>query len=196
MEPRLLPGLAVGFLRSSHKKPVITCAKSRTIAYTGDTDLAILPNRNTFEPNAAAVAFHEASTSNCAVLPFLVLPLFCSVHIRNVAAKKRDASTALLRRLHAHMTQHEVDFIGGDFNMSAFSIVGGVFADPKCSAPGNSLLWGLGVLEDSNRKRHMNGVWIHTAAPNSKRGPCTWTPCHHGPLSCFSTSTHHQLPGA
>ena len=41
--------------------------------------------------------------------------------------KNRDASTDVLRRLHAHMTQHEVDFIGGDFNMSAFSTVG----DPR-----------------------------------------------------------------
>ena len=30
---------------------------------------------------------------------------FCSVHIHNVVAKKRDASTDLLRRLHAHMLQ-------------------------------------------------------------------------------------------
>ena len=33
------------------------------IAYTGDTDLATLLNRDTFEPNAAVFAFHEASTS-------------------------------------------------------------------------------------------------------------------------------------
>ena len=35
--------------------------------------------------------------------------------------------------------------------MRAFSTVGDVFADPEFSAPGNSLLWGLGALEDSNR---------------------------------------------
>ena len=51
------------------------------------------------------------------------------------------------------MAQHDVDFIGGDFNVSAFSTVGDVFADPEFSAPGNSLLWGLGALEDSNRER-------------------------------------------
>ena len=50
------------------------------------------------------------------------------------------------------MTQHEVDFIGGDFNMSAFSNVGDVCSDPEFSAPGKSLLWGLGALEDSNRE--------------------------------------------
>ena len=79
--------------------------------------------------------------------------VFCSVHFHNVVAKKRDASTDLLRRLHAHMAQHDVDFIGGDINMSAFSTVGEVFADPEFSAPGNSRLWERGALEDSNRER-------------------------------------------
>ena len=46
---------------------------------------------------------------------------FCSVHIHNVVAKKRDASTELLQRLHGYVREHNVDFIGGDFNMSAFS---------------------------------------------------------------------------
>ena len=36
--------------------------------------------------------------------------------------KKHDAST--LQRLRAHMAQHNVDFIGGDFDMSGFSTVG------------------------------------------------------------------------
>ena len=78
---------------------------------------------------------------------------FCSVHIHNVVAKKRDASTDLLRRLHRYMQQHNVDFIGGDFNMSAFSTVGDVFSDPEFSAHGNSFLWGLGALEEPNRER-------------------------------------------
>ena len=55
-------------------------------------------------------------------------------------AKKRDASTELLQFLHAKMREHNVDFIGGDFNMSAFSTFGDVFADDAFSAPGNSLL--------------------------------------------------------
>ena len=55
-------------------------------------------------------------------------------YFRNVVAKKRDASTDLLRRPHAHTLQHSVDF-----DMSAFSAVGNVFADPEFSAPGNSL---------------------------------------------------------
>ena len=42
------------------------------------------------------------------------------------------------------MVQHHVDFIGGDFNMSAFSTVGDVFVDSEIAAPGNSPLWGLG----------------------------------------------------
>ena len=67
-------------------------------------------------------------------------------------AKKRDASTELLQRLHGCMREHNVDFIGGDFNMSAFSTVGDVFTDDEFSAPGNSLLWGLGALEEPNRE--------------------------------------------
>ena len=65
--------------------------------------------------------------------------------------KKRDASTDLLQRLHGYMCEYNVDFIGGDFNMSAFSTVGDVFTDQEFSAPGNSLLWGLGALEEPNR---------------------------------------------
>ena len=57
----------------------------------------------------------------------------------------------MLRRLHAHMQQHNVDFTGGDFHMSAFSTCD-VFADPEFSTPGNSFLWGLGALEDSDRE--------------------------------------------
>ena len=78
---------------------------------------------------------------------------FCSAHIHNVVAKKRDASTELLQRLHGYMLQHSVDFIGGDFNMSAFSTVGDVFSDTEFSAPGNSFLWGRGALEEQYRER-------------------------------------------
>ena len=73
---------------------------------------------------------------------------FCSVDIYNVVAKKRDASTHLPWRLHGYMKQHNVDFFGGDFNMSAFSTVDDVFSDPEFSALGNSFLWGLGALEN------------------------------------------------
>ena len=93
---------------------------------------------------------------------------FCSVHIHNVVAKKRDASTELLQRLLGYMREHIVDFIGGDFNLSAFSTVGDVFTDDEFSAPGNSLLWGLCALEEPNRecagfrimpKRHSYGCY-------------------------------------
>ena len=68
-------------------------------------------------------------------------------------AKKRDASTDLLRRLHGYMQQHNVDFSGFDFNMSTFSTVGDVFSDSEFSASGNQFLWGLGALEESDRER-------------------------------------------
>ena len=62
---------------------------------------------------------------------------FCSVHIHNVVAKKRDASTELLQRLCGYIREHNVDFTGGDLNMSAFSTVGDVFSDAEFSALGN-----------------------------------------------------------
>ena len=61
------------------------------------------------------------------------------------------------------MKQHNVDFIGGDFNMSAFSTVGDVFSDPEFSAPGNSFLWGLGALEEPNRG--CTGILIMSKRP-------------------------------
>ena len=77
---------------------------------------------------------------------------FCSAHIHNVVAKKRDASTELLQFLHSKMLEYNVDFIGGDINMSAFSTVSDVFSDPEFSAPGHSCLWGLGALDEQCRE--------------------------------------------
>ena len=127
------------------------------IRYIGNTDLAILLNKDTFEPNPAVYAFNEASTSKdtrgmvlLIVRGLLRRPslsgtptvTFYSVHIHNFLAKKRDASTDLLQRLHGYMKQHNVDFILDDFNKSALSPVGNVFSDPEFSAHGNSFLWG------------------------------------------------------
>ena len=77
---------------------------------------------------------------------------FCSVHIHNVAAKERDASASFLQALHAHMLQHNVDFVGADLTMSAYSTVGHVFAGLEFAAPGSSLLWGLGALTDTEQE--------------------------------------------
>ena len=124
---------AVILQEASDQAPHIT---DQFIACTGNTDLAILLNKDTFELNPAVLAFNEASTSketwSMLMVSFADLRsvTFCSVHIHNIVAKKRDASTDLLRRLHGYMHQHNVDFIGGDFNMSAFSTVGDVFSDP------------------------------------------------------------------
>ena len=133
------------------------------IAHTVNTDLAVLLNKDTFEPDPMVVAFREDSASKGTWIMVLLIVrallrrpslswtptvTFCSVHIHNVVAKKRDASTELRQRLHGYMKQHNVDFIGGDFNMNALSTVGDVFSDPEFSAPGNSFLWGLGALEE------------------------------------------------
>ena len=138
------------------------------IAYTGNTDLAFLLNKDTFEPDPMVFASKEDSTSEgtWGMVLLIVRGLLrrpslsgtppvtlCSVHIHNVVAKKRDASTDLLQRLHGYMKQHNVDFIGGEFNMSALSTVGHVFSDPEFSAPGSSFLWRLGALENPNRER-------------------------------------------
>ena len=127
------------------------------IAYTGNTDLAILLNKDTFEPDPIVLTFQADSTSKgtWGMVLLIVRCLlrrpslsgsptvtFRSVHIHNVVAKKRDASTELLQRLHGYIREHNVNFVGGDFNMCAFSTVGDVFTDDEFSAPGNSLLWG------------------------------------------------------
>ena len=137
------------------------------MAFTGNTDLAILLNKDTFESDPSVLTFKVDSTSKgtWGMILLIVRGLlrrpsltgsptvtFCSVHIHNVVAKKRDASTDLLWRLHGYMKQHNVDFIGGDFNMSAFSTFGDVFSNAEFSAPGNSLLWGLGALDEPNRE--------------------------------------------
>ena len=135
--------------------------------FTGNTDLAILLNKDTFEPDPCVNTFKADSTSKSTWSMVLLIVrgllrrpslsgsptvTFCSVHIHNVVAKKRDASTELLQRLHGYMKKHNVDFIGSDFNMSALSTVGDVFSDPEFSALGNSFLWGLGALEEQYRE--------------------------------------------
>ena len=136
-------------------------------AYTDNMDLAILLNKDTFEPDPTVLTFKADSTSkNTWGMVLLIVRgllrrpslsgtptvTFCSVHIHNVVAKKRDASTELFQFLHAKMLEHNVDFIGGDFNMSAFSTVSDVFSDPEFSAPGHSCLWGLGALDEQHRE--------------------------------------------
>ena len=168
------------------------------IAYTGNTDLAILLNKDTFEPNPAVYTFQEASSSKDAWGMVIVIVrgllrrpslsgtptvTFCSAHIHKVVAKKRNASTDLLRRLHAHMQQHNVDFLGGDFNMSAFSTVCDVLAGSWrkriASARGFS----------SCRSDHTGGRLLQV----QQRGPCTWALWLHGPLSRLPSPAHHQL---
>ena len=95
--------------------------------------LAILLNKDTFLPDAIKYPIIEESTSRttwslralvvCGHLrrPPVGAPkmvTFCSVHLHNVVAKKRDAATSPLQRLHAHMKLFDVDFVGGDFNIA------------------------------------------------------------------------------
>ena len=127
-------------------------------AYTDNMDLAILLNKDTFEPDPIVLTFkaESASKGTWGMVLLIVRGLlrrpslsgsstvtFCSVHIHNVVAEKRDASTELLQFLHAKMREHHVDFTGADFNISAFSTVSDVFSDPEFSAPGHS--WSVGT---------------------------------------------------
>ena len=81
---------------------------------TGNTDLAILLNKDTFEPDPVVLTYKVDSISKgtWSMVLLIVRGLlrrpslsgsptvtFCSVHIHNVVAKKRDASTELLQRL-------------------------------------------------------------------------------------------------
>ena len=68
-------------------------------------------------------------------------------------------STTTLLRLREHMINHSVDFVGGDFNMSAFSTVGDV-----------SLLWGLGSLDETCRE--YTGFIIMPSHPHTWRVGC------------------------
>ena len=130
---------------------------------------------------------------------------FCSAHIHNVVAKKRDASTELLQFLHSKMLEYKVDFIGGDFNMSAFSTVSDVFSDPEFSAPGHSCLWGLGALDEQHRE--CTGFLIMPKRPYEWRVDshgrykidlfCAW-PWPLGsvcPPSCLPPPPQYRYPG-
>ena len=112
------------------------------MAFTDNMDLAILLNKDTFEPDPIEITFKANFTSKgtWGMVLLIVRGLlrrpslsgsptvtFCSVHIHNVVAEKRDASTELLQFLHAKMREHNVDFIGNNFNMSTFSTVSDVF---------------------------------------------------------------------
>ena len=129
---RFLRRPVIGFTRSSFKKPVIMLHESRTSA--SRTQAAqTLPSCSTgthlslLLQSLSLPTLRQARTrgvwqllcfvDSCTVLPFLVPSppppvTLCSGHIHNVLAEKRDASTDLLRRLHARMVQHNVDFIG------------------------------------------------------------------------------------
>ena len=167
--PTLSPLPVVSFMQLFYKRPVIT---SRTSLISSLCPLAIrtLLSCSIKTPSNLILQFsHTRLTPQAKARGGMVLLIvrgllrrpslsgsptvtFCSVHIHNIVAKKRDASTELLQLLYGYMKEHNVDFIGGDFNMSAFSTVGNVFSDPEFAAHGNPLLWGLGALEEPDRE--------------------------------------------
>ena len=142
-------------MRSSCKKPVIMPHKSRTSSLCrraartlpscstrtrSSPTLLSSPSPRPLPARTRAKWRHWWFVDCCVALSGSLTVTFCSVHVHNVG------------RLHAHMVQHNVDFIGGDFNMSAFSTAGDVFENREFAALGNSLLWGLCDLDDSCRE--------------------------------------------
>ena len=139
---------SVGKKHDSCKKKKNAQSKKTNVGFGVEKTHRVLKSKplkkDTFEPGAAVFPISEASSSKDTwgkVLSYVACydassvadsptVTFCSVHIHDKVAKKRDASTSLLQRLRVHMILHFVDFIGGDFNMSAFSTVGAFFLRP------------------------------------------------------------------
>ena len=148
--------LAGDSMLSSFKKPATMLHTSRiSPSRTLVVPTSLLLNKGTFEPDAAGFTISGASSAKDtwrmaalvvrgSAASLLSTVTFCAVHVHNTVVKKRDASTSLLRRLHAHMVQHII--------MSAFSKLGDVFSDREFAAPGNSLLWALGGLHGTCRE--------------------------------------------
>ena len=91
--------------------------------------------------------------------------------------KIRDASTSPLQSLHAHMEQIQVNFIGGDFNMSAFSTFGDVFSATTTACVNTSdlhikpprTLWPRSPNPALHGATHHTGRSIQLAAFNWQR---------------------------
>ena len=124
--------------------------------------------KDTFEPEPRVLTFKADSTSKdtwgmilLIVRGLLRRPSLSLVH-RLLLSAQYTFTMSWLRNVMHPLSSCSVfmdicgnttsDFIGGDFNMRAFSTVGDVFTDDEFSAPGNSLLWGLGALEEPNRQ--------------------------------------------
>ena len=65
---------------------------------------------------------------------------YCSVNVHNVVAKKRDAATSHLQRLHAHMVRLDVDYVCGQFKRVVNGPVAAVFDDQEFMSRGSSPL--------------------------------------------------------
>ena len=178
--PKTSQRLVDCFMRLYFKKPVIKFFTSpisslrtlatRTSPYFSTRIplshiLRFSPSRKTPQAKRHGAWFYASFEVSCAAPLFTVLRRshFAQYTFTLSSPKKGEASTDFLQQLYGHMQQHNVDFIGGDFNMSAFSTGGDVFSDPEFSALGNSFLWGLGALEEPNRE--CTGILIMPKRP-------------------------------
>ena len=190
---------------------MITCLTSLTSSRTSLSCSTMI----TLEPNPAENMEHGATHCwRTFASPLLSRALLrsrsalCTSH--NVVAKKRGASTDPLRRLHEHMQQqHNVDFIGGDFNMSALSTVGDcvlghrIFHHFAIRFCGDLVRWRSRIVSargfSSCRSDHMSGVWIHMAAASSIMQTLQWGPrdtTAHIPIFLHLRTTNLSAPTA
>ena len=99
--------------------------------YTDSNDLAILLKKDTFEPGAVSFTVTKSSTSKDT---WRLAALAVRMQRRPPVATTKVPRNAVLLQpfcVVSTPTRHDttyVDFIGGDFNMSAFSTVGDVAA--------------------------------------------------------------------
>ena len=123
--------------------------------YTDGDDLAILRNKDKF-------------VSSPSPKPDSPTVTFCSVHLHKKVAKTRDASTSPLHRIREHMVHYSIDFIGGDFNTSAFSTVGVVVLRHRVR--GSRQLSLVGPCRLGRDLSSMHGLHHHAAAPHAPGG--------------------------
>ena len=148
----------VGFMQLSFRKPATMSRTSLITSERTPTTWTLLScstrtplsqtlqsshSRPTPRAKVRGAWYYSSFEACCAARLFLA-------HLQSHFA--RYTSTMLWPRNVMRPLEHNVDFIGGDFNMSAFSTVSDVFSDPEFSAPGHSCLWGLGALDEQHRE--------------------------------------------
>ena len=144
-------------MRLYFKKPVTTLLTSPTSSLR-TLATRTSPSCSTRIPLSQILRFSPSRNPPQAKIPgawfYLSFEVSCAAPLFPVLRRSHFALyTSLPLTFFGDYIGYNVDFIGGDSYMSAFSTVCDVFSDPDFLAPGNSFLWGLGALEEPNRER-------------------------------------------